>query len=96
MAPSKQRKYVALVLIVALIGSIAAVTVLNRPPPTEIELDITLEFRSNSTSHAAVYQYHWDAPGLDTDVYPFHIDWNRQYGTMHSNATGELDDLLRE
>ncbi|TFF68650.1 hypothetical protein EU520_00065 [Candidatus Thorarchaeota archaeon] len=95
MDPS-QRKHVALALILALIGTIATVTVLNLPPPREIELDVTLEFRSNSTSHAAVYQYHWDAPGLETDVYPFHIDWNRQYGTMHSNATGELDEVLRE
>ncbi|TFF95367.1 hypothetical protein EU546_03390 [Candidatus Thorarchaeota archaeon] len=96
MDPSKQRRLIALVLIVALIGSITAITVLNLPSRTEIEIDITLEFRSNSTSHAASHQYHWDAPGLETNVYPFHIDWKRDYGTMHSNATGELDEVLRE
>jgi hypothetical protein len=96
MDPSKQRRPIALVLIVALIGSIAAITVINLPPSTEIELGMTLEFRSNSTAHGAVYQYHWEAPGIRSDAYGIHIDWNSQYGDTHTNATGALDDLLRK
>ena len=92
--PSKRRKYAALGLIVILIISISTIVVLNIPLPRRIELDITLDFRSNSTDHQAVYQYHWDAPGIRTDVYGKHIDWNEQYGDAHSYGSGILNELL--
>jgi hypothetical protein len=94
--PSNLRKYAALGLIVVLIISISIIVVLNLPPSRRIELDITLNFKSNSTDHESVYQYHWDAPGIRTDVYGIHIDWNEQYGDAHSYESGVLDDLLRD
>lgn len=92
--PSLFRRYIALVVIVGVILPTTIIVVLNLPPPIEIELDITLDFRSNSTADEVTLQYHWDAPGIQKDVYGIHIDWREQYGESHSNGTGALHDIL--
>ncbi len=92
--PSLFRKYIALVVIVGVILPTAYVVVINLPQPREIELDITLHFRTNSTADEVTFQYHWDAPGILTDVYGIHIDWGDGYGESRSNETGALYDLL--
>jgi len=94
--PSKHRKYIAIVLIVVLIISVSTIVVLNLPPVRRIELDVTLNFTSNSTSHEALYQYHWDAPDAQTDENGTVIFWNQQYGEVHSYGSGMLDELLRD
>lgn len=94
--PSRQRKYAASVLIVILIVSISAIVVINIPRSIEVELDITLDFRSNSTDHESTYHYHWDALGIQTDAYGIHIDWNKQYGAAYSSGTGALNILLED
>lgn len=92
--PALFRKYVALVVIVGVIVPTTIVLVLNIPLPTQIELDITLAFKSNSTADEATLQYHWDAPGIQKDVYGIHIDWREQYGESQSYGAGALHDLL--
>ncbi len=92
--PSLFRRYIGIVIIVGVIVPTAFVVVINLPPPREIELDITLDFRSNSTDDEVTFQYHWDAPGILTDVYGIHIDWGDGYGESRSNETGALYDLL--
>jgi len=94
--PSKQRKYAAVTLIVTLIVSISAVVVIKIPPATKVELDITLNFRSNSTDDKSTYQYHWNAPGIQIDGDEIHIDWNEQYGETQSYETGALTNLLQD
>ncbi|TFH05473.1 MAG: hypothetical protein E4H14_12665, partial [Candidatus Thorarchaeota archaeon] len=86
--PALFRKYVALVVIMGVIVPTTIVVVLNIPPPTEIELDITLNFRSNSTADEATLQYHWEAPGIQKDVYGIHIDWREEYGEFSSIGAG--------
>ena len=69
--------------------------VLNLPPARRIELDITLNFRSNSTDDESTYQYHWDASGFQTSDYGMLINWhNEGYGEAHSYGTGMLNELL--
>lgn len=92
--PSKQRKYVALTLIIIVIVSVSTIIVVNLPPSRQVELDIALNLRSNSTEHESTYQYHWDAHGTRTDVFGIHIDWNKQYGEAHNYGTGVLTELL--
>lgn len=92
----RMRKYVATILIFALIVSISMIIVINSPPSTKVELDISLGFKSNSTDHESRYQYHWEAPGIQTDVYGIHIGWNEQYGEAYSYDTGALTDLLQD
>ncbi|MFW9843598.1 MAG: hypothetical protein ACFFEV_03400 [Candidatus Thorarchaeota archaeon] len=94
--PSKRRRYAALGVIIVLIISVSTIIVLNLPPVRRIELDITLDFKSNSTDHEAMYQYHWDASGIRTDVFGRHINWIEQYGDVHSYGSGVLDELLRD
>ena len=92
--PSLFRRYIGIVIIVGVIVPTAFVVVINLPPPREIELDITLDFRSNSTADETTLQYHWDAPGIQKDVYGIHIDWREQYGESVSYGAGTLHDLL--
>ena len=92
--PSLFRKYIALVLILGVIVPTTIVVVLNIPPPTEIELDITLDFKSNSTTDESTLQYHWDAPGIQKDVNGIHIDWREEYGELRSYGAGALDNIL--
>ncbi|MFW9812442.1 MAG: hypothetical protein ACFFF9_08290 [Candidatus Thorarchaeota archaeon] len=92
--PALFSKYVALVVIVGVIVPTTIVVVLNIPLPTQIELDIILDFKSNSTVDETTLQYHWEAPGIQKDVYGIHIDWREQYGEYQSNGSGALHDLL--
>ena len=92
--PSLFRKYIALVVIMGVIVPAITIVVLNLPQPIEIELDITLDFKSNSTADEATLQYHWDAPGIQKDVYGIHINWREQYGESQSLGAGALHDLL--
>jgi len=94
--PALFRKYVALVVIVGVIIPTTIVVVLNIPLPTQIELDITLNFKSNSTADETTLQYHWDAPGIQKDVYGIHIDWRNEYGEFQSYGAGALNDLLED
>ncbi|MFX1484507.1 MAG: hypothetical protein ACFFCP_15115 [Promethearchaeota archaeon] len=92
--PSLFRRYVALVVIVGVIVPMTFIVAINLPPTKEIELDIALDFRSNSTADETILQYHWDAPGIQTDVYGIHIAWRNGYGDYLSDGTGALYDLL--
>ncbi|MFW9808510.1 MAG: hypothetical protein ACFFE6_03925 [Candidatus Thorarchaeota archaeon] len=92
--PALFRKYVALVGIVGVIVPTIIVVVLNIPLPTQIELDITLDFKSNSTVDETTLQYHWEALGIQKDVYGIHIDWREQYGESVSYGAGAFHDLL--
>ena len=92
--PALFRKYVALVVIVGVVVPTTIVVVLNIPLPTQIELDITLDFKSNSTADESTLQYHWDAPGIQKDVYGIHIDWREEYGESRSYGAGVFHDLL--
>jgi hypothetical protein len=94
--PALFRKYVALVVIVGVIVPTTIVVVLNIPLPTQIELDLTLDFKSNSTADETTLQYHWDAPGIQKDVYGIHIDWRSDYGESVSYGEGALNDLLED
>jgi hypothetical protein len=92
--PSLFRRYIAFVVIVGVIAPMTFIVAINLPPPKEIELDIALDFRSNSTTDEVTLRYHWEAPGIQTDVYGIHIAWRDGYGDYLSNATGALYDLL--
>jgi hypothetical protein len=92
--PSLFRKYIALVVIVGVIVPTTIIVVLNIPPPIGIELDITLDFKSNSTADESTLQYHWEAPGIRKDVYGIHIDWRSDYGESQSFGAGALHDIL--
>ncbi|MHA1423342.1 MAG: hypothetical protein ACTSRQ_12750 [Candidatus Thorarchaeota archaeon] len=94
--PALFRKYVALVVIVGVIVPTTIVVVLNIPLPTQIELDITLDFKSNSTADESTLQYHWDAPGIQKDGYGIYIDWRELYGESQSSGSGALHDLLED
>lgn len=93
---TKLRKYGAIILIVALIVSISTIIMINIPPSRKVELSITLDFKSNSTSHESLYQYHWVASRIQTNANWTLIDWNNQYGEAHSYDTGALNDLLQD
>jgi hypothetical protein len=88
------RRYVALVVIVGVIVPLTYIVAINLPQPREIELDVTLDFRSNSTSDESAFQYHWDAPGILSDALGIRINWREQYGESRSNGTGVLYGLL--
>ena len=93
--PSKRRKYVAIAISVVLIVSVSTIVILNLPPVRRIELDITLNFRSNSTNADSTHQYHWDAPGIQIGDYGILINWNNEgYAEAHSYGTGVLNELL--
>jgi hypothetical protein len=92
--PSLFRRYIALVVIVGVIAPMTFIVVINLPPPKEIELDIALDFKSNSTADKVTLQYHWEASGIQTDAYGIHIAWRDGYGDYQSNGTGALYDLL--
>jgi hypothetical protein len=92
--PSLLRRYIALVVILGVIVPTTFIVAINLPPPREIELDINLDFRSNSTADESMFQYHWDALGILSDALGIHINWREQYGESRSNGTGALYDLL--
>jgi hypothetical protein len=92
--PSRLRQYIAIIVIVGIIVPMAIIVVINLPPSREIELDITLDFKSNSTADESTFQYHWDAPGILSDALGIRINWREQYGESRSNGTGALYDLL--
>jgi hypothetical protein len=92
--PALFRKYVAVVIILGVVIPISTIGILNLPKPNEVELIITLDFKSNSTTDEAAVQYGWDAQGVRDDDYGILIDWRTQYGDAHSYGTGGLHDLL--
>ncbi|MFX1560105.1 MAG: hypothetical protein ACFFBL_05930 [Promethearchaeota archaeon] len=94
--PSLFRRYIALVVLVGVIVPMTFIVAINLPPPKEIELDIALDFKSNSTADEITLQYHWEAPGIQTDVYGILIDWRNGYGDYLSHGTGALYDLLED
>jgi hypothetical protein len=92
--PSLLRRYIAIIVIVGIVVPMAFIVVINLPPAREIELDITVDFKSNSTADESTFQYHWDAPGILSDALGIRINWRERYGESRSNGTGALYDLL--
>lgn len=92
--PALYRKYIAVVIILCVVVPISIIGILNLPKQNEVELVITLDFKSNSTTDETAVQYRWDAQGVRDDDYGILIDWRTQYGDAHSYGTGGLHDLL--
>ncbi len=93
--PELFRKYIAAALILGLAVPLTFVIVITLPPPRNVELDVSLAYKSNSTSHEYSVLYHWDASSAYRDAYGTHLNWRETYPETASNDSGAFADMMR-
>lgn len=92
--PTLLKKYIAAVVIIGIIVPPTFVILITSPPPRNVELDISLTYKSNSTSHEYSALYHWDASGAFRDANGTHLNWRETYAETASNDTGAFAEMM--
>jgi hypothetical protein len=92
--PTLLRKYIAVVVILGVVLPPTFVIVITLSPPRNVELDIAVTYKSNSTSHEYSVLYHWDASSAFRDSYGIHLNWRNIYAECTSNDTGTFAETM--
>ncbi len=94
--PDLLKKFITLVIIVGLAVPLIFVVAITLPPPIEAELDLTISYRSNSTSHEYTSSYQWAASGIYTDAYGTHLDLIETHVGASTEDTDAFAEMMYE
>lgn len=94
--PELLKKYIAAVVVLGLVVPLTFVIVITLPPPRNVELDVGLTYKSNSTSHEYSVLYHWDASSAYRDAYGTHLKWRQTIAETASNNTGAFAEMMKQ
>ncbi|MFW9921147.1 MAG: hypothetical protein ACFFED_16210 [Candidatus Thorarchaeota archaeon] len=94
--PDLLKRFVAAVIIIGIVVPLVFVIVITLPPPIEAELDLTITYQSNSTSHEYTSSYQWIASGIYTDAYGTHLDWIETHVGASTEDTGAFAEMMYE